>query len=167
MTARKNQAQPIILKAVLFLGLFRRTPLRFEILHELILRRIESRSSPQSINGLESGRRNQPGSRVAGYSATRPRVQSSRKSFVHGLFGEINISEQANQRSKNPAGFGSVKRLYGFAQLFGNILRHARQATKRTSSTQMSPARHHSLLPLLVPFWFSYRFPGRIFGNTS
>jgi hypothetical protein len=44
---------------------------------------------------------------------------------VHGFFGDIKISEQARQRSENPARFGPVKRLYEFAELFGNIMRHA------------------------------------------
>jgi hypothetical protein len=139
MTAGKNQSQPIILKAILLTGTFRRTPLRFEIAHELVLRRIESCPSTQSINGFESGGRNQPWSRVAGYSTPRPHAQRSRKGLVHGLFGDIEISEQARQRSKNPARFGPVKRLYGSAELFGNILRHARQINKQTHSTQLKP----------------------------
>src|SRR2546425_2525991 len=97
MTARKNQAQPIILKTVLFIGPFRRTRLRFEISHELVLRRIKSCPSTQSINGFESGRRNQPWSRVAGYSTPRPQAQRSRKGFVHRLLGKIKITEQADQ----------------------------------------------------------------------
>src|SRR2546427_7427229 len=103
MTASKNQAQPIILKMVLFIGpclcirFFGRTPLRFEISHELVLRRIKSCPSTQSINGFESGRRNQPWSRVAGYSTPRPQAQRSRKGFVHRLLGKIKITEQADQ----------------------------------------------------------------------
>ena len=45
MTAGKDQAQPIILNAVLFIVPFRRTPSCFEISHELLLRGIESRPS--------------------------------------------------------------------------------------------------------------------------
>ncbi len=95
MTARKNQAQPIILKAILFIGIgpFRRTPLRFEISHELVLRRIKSCPSTQSINGFESGRRNQPRSRVAGCSTLRPQAQCSRKGLC--------IASSA--RSKSPS----------------------------------------------------------------
>src|ERR1022692_5341450 len=100
MTAGKNQAQPIIFKtiifkAVLLLGPFRRTPLSFEISHELVLRRIESCPSTQSVNGFESGRRNQPGSRVAGYSTPRPQAQRSRKGFVDRLPASIKITQQA------------------------------------------------------------------------
>ncbi|MDX6612914.1 MAG: hypothetical protein QOD75_2100, partial [Blastocatellia bacterium] len=65
MTARKNQTQAIILngifkaivKAVLFIGLFRRIHLRFEIVREFVLRRVEPCSSTQSVNGFEAGRR--------------------------------------------------------------------------------------------------------------
>src|SRR5438132_12702273 len=97
MTASKNESQPIVLKAVLCLRLFRRTPLRFEVSRELVLRRIKSGPSTQSINGFESGRRNQPWSRVTGYSTLRPQTQRSRKGFVHRLLGKIKIPEQADQ----------------------------------------------------------------------
>src|SRR5438132_11678393 len=107
MTARKNQTQPIIFKAILkavcfigpclCIGPLRRTPLRFEVSRELVLRRIKSCPSTQNINGFESGRRNQPWSRVTGYSTLRPQTQRSRKGFVHRLLGKIKIPEQADQ----------------------------------------------------------------------
>src|ERR1039458_402468 len=105
MTAGKNQAQPVVFKAVLFIfiGPFRQTPLHFEMSRELVLRRVKSCPSTQSINGFESGRRNQPWSRVAGYSTARPQAQRSRKGFVHRLLGEIQISEEAHERRQNPA----------------------------------------------------------------
>src|SRR6266851_5456945 len=119
MTAGKNQAQPvvfkavifkpIILKAVFFLGVFRRTPLRFEISRELVLRRIKSCLSTQRINGFESGRRNQPWSRVAGYSTARPQAQRSRKGFVHRLLGKIKITEQADQRGQDSSRIRAIK----------------------------------------------------------
>ena len=55
MTAGKNQAQPVILNAVFFIGFSRRTALRFEIAHELVLRRVKPCSSAEGINGFESG----------------------------------------------------------------------------------------------------------------
>src|SRR5713226_7974579 len=137
MTARKNQAQPIILKAVLFIGPFRRTPLRFEISHELVLRRIKSCPSTQSINGFESGRRNQPWSRVVRNTSLRPGLQSGGECLMHGLFGEIQISEEAHERRQNPARVRSVKSLNGPAELFGHRRRHPRQTSKRSGSTQL------------------------------
>ena len=98
MTAGKNQAQPVVFKKiVLFIavrcGSLRRTRLHFEIAREFVLRRIKSCASTQSINGFESGRRNQPWSRVVGYSTPRPQAQRSGKGFVHRLLGKIKITE--------------------------------------------------------------------------
>src|SRR5579864_3865484 len=98
MAAGKDETEAVIFKAVLFIfiGPFRRIRLRFEIADELVLRRIKSCPSTESINGFESGRRNQPWSRVSGYSAARPQAQGSRKGFVHRLLGKIKITEQAD-----------------------------------------------------------------------
>src|SRR5580700_8575062 len=127
MTAGKDQAQPIILKAivlkaVLFIGPFPRTPLRFEISHELVLRRIKSCPSTQSINGFESGRRNQPWSRVARYSTLRPQAQRSRKSFVHSLLGKIKITEQADQSCQDSSRIHAIKGVKQFAYLVMHLL---------------------------------------------
>src|SRR5712692_8377274 len=132
MTAGKNQAQPvifkaivfkaIILKAVLFIGPFRRTPLRFEIAHELVLRRIKSCPSTQSIHGFESGGRNQPWSRAAGYATFRPQAQRSRKGFVHRLLGKIKITEQADQSCQDSSRIHAIKGVEQFAYLVTYLL---------------------------------------------
>src|ERR1700719_827404 len=127
MAAGKNQAQPvifkaIILKAVLFIGLFRRTRLRFEISRELVLRRIKSCPSTQSINGFESGRRNQPWSGVIGYSTPQPQAQRSRKGFVHRLLGKIKITEQADQSCQDSSRLHAIKGVEQFAYLLGGPL---------------------------------------------
>jgi len=113
MAAGKNQAQPVVFKAVLFIliGPVRRTRLRFEIAHQLVLRRIESCPPPQRINGFEPGRRNQPWPRVIGHSTGRPHAQRSRKGFVHRLLGQIKIAHQADQRSQNPSRIHAIKRV--------------------------------------------------------
>src|SRR6266436_8294734 len=135
MTAGKNQAQPIILKGVIlkaapFLGPFRRTPLRFEISHELVLRRIKSCPSTQSINGFESGRRNEPRPRVAGYSTPRPQAQRSRKGLVHRLFGKIKITEQADQSCQDSSRIHAIKGVEQFAYLLGGTLGHDDDVSK-------------------------------------
>src|SRR3954462_8581727 len=103
MAARENQAQPIIFKGVFFIGVFPRSGLRFEMPRELVLRGIASCPAPQGINSFESSCRNQPGSRVIGYSTRRPRDQRSCKGVVHGLLSEIKITEQADQSRQNPS----------------------------------------------------------------
>src|SRR5437899_10128500 len=144
MTAGKNQAQPVvfqaILKAVLFIGPFRRTPLRFEISHQLVLRRIKSCPSTQSINGFESGCRNQPWSRVAGYSTPRPQAQPSRKGFVHRLLGKIKITEQADQSCQDSSRIHAIKAVEQFAYLvmylLGGTLGHHDDLNKPATSNQ-------------------------------
>src|SRR5215471_14168703 len=141
MTARKNQAQPIIFKAVLFIGSFRRTPLRFEISRELVLRRIKSCPSTQSINGFESGRRNQPWSRVAGYSTLRPQAQRSRKGFVHRLLGKIKITEQADQSCQDSSRLHAIKGVDQFAYLLGGALGHDDDRSKPATPNQFGKRR--------------------------
>src|ERR1700756_5416636 len=146
MTAGKNQAQPVIfkavlLKAILLIGpLRRRTPLRFEIAPELVLRRIKSCPSTQSINGFESGRRNQPWSRVAGYSTPRPQAQRSRKGFVHRLLGKIKITEQADQSCQDSSRIHAIKGVEQFAylvtRLFGGTLGHDHDLSKPATQNQ-------------------------------
>ena len=58
---------------------------------------------------------------------------------MHGLLGEIQISDEARERRQNPARFRSVKSLNGPAQLFGHRPRHLRQTSKRSGSTQLRP----------------------------
>src|ERR1700690_3911247 len=92
--------------------------------HQLVLRRIKSCASTQSINGFESRRKNQPWSRSAGYSIRRPHAQRSRKGFVHGLLGKIKITEQANQSCQDSSRIHAIKGVQQFAYLRGGTLGH-------------------------------------------
>src|ERR1700733_6621183 len=141
MTAGKNQAQPIILEAVLFLGAFRRTRLRFEISREFVLRRIKSCPSTQSINGFESGRRNQPWSRVSGYSTRRPQAKRSRKGFVHRLLGKIKITEQADQSCQDSSRIHAIEGVEQFAYLLGGSLGHDHDLSKPATPNQFGKRR--------------------------
>src|SRR5437868_10457891 len=123
---------------VLFIRLFRRAHLRFEISHELVLRRIKSGPSTQSINGFESGRRNQPWSRVAGYSTPRPQAQRSRKGFVHRLLGKIKITEQADQSCQDSSRIHAIKGVEQFAYLLGGTLGHDDDLSKPATPNQLA-----------------------------
>src|SRR6185369_1312341 len=138
MTAGKNQTQAIIfkaiIKAILFIGLFRGTQLRFEISREFVLGRIKSCPSTQSINGFESGRRNQPRSWCAGYATRRPHAERSRKGFVHRLLGQIKIAQQADQSGQDSSRLNAIKGVEHFAyllmHLIGSTLGHDDELTK-------------------------------------
>src|SRR5580693_8376392 len=152
MTAGKDQAEPVvfkvvILKAVVFvlIGPSGRTRLRFEMSPELVLRRIKSCPSTQSINGFESGRRNQPWSRVAGYSTSRPQAQRSRKGFVHRLLGKIKITEQADQSCQDSPRIYAIKGVEQFAYLLSgrlgyDTLGHDHDLSKPAAPNQFSTA---------------------------
>src|SRR6202047_4933201 len=161
MTARKNQAQPIILNAVLFIGPFRRTPLRFEIAHELVLRRIKACPSTQSINGFEAGRRNQPWSRVAGDSPPRPQAQRSRKGFVHRLLGKIKITEQADQSCQDSSRIHAIIGVEQFAYLLGGKLGHDDDLSKSATPNQFGKRRIDAKCPSRdSDIWTTERFLG-------
>src|SRR6266478_8113262 len=170
MTAGKNQAQPIILKGVIlkaapFLGPFPRTRLRFEISHELVLRRIKSCPSTQSINGFESGRRNEPRPRVAGYSTPRPQAQRSCKGFVHRLFGKIKITEQANQSCQDSSRIAAIKGVEQFAYLLiyllGGTLGHDDDRSKPAIRNQFGNRRIDAKCPGRdSEIWTTERFLG-------
>src|ERR1700735_259115 len=153
MTARKNQAQPIvfktaILKAVLLIiGPFRRTPLRFEIAHQFVLRRIKSCPSTQSINGFESGRRNQPWSRVARYSALRPQDQRSGKGFVHRPLGKNKNTEQADESCQDSSRLHAIKEVEQFAYLLGGTLGHDEDLSKPATPNQFGKRRTDAKCP--------------------
>src|SRR6476646_11803704 len=92
--------------------------------HEFVLRRIMSCPSTQSVDGFESGRRNQPGARVAGYSTLGPQAQGSREGFVHRLLGKIKITEQADQSCQDSSRILAIKGVERFAYLVGRTLGH-------------------------------------------
>src|SRR5271157_1473608 len=85
------------------------------MMRELVLRGIKSCPSTQSVDGLESGGRNQPWPRVAGYSTLRPQAQRSGKGFVHRLLGKIKIAEQADQSCQDSSRIDAIKGVEQFA----------------------------------------------------
>src|SRR6266700_3560274 len=156
MTAGKNKAQPVIFKAVilnavLFIGPFRGTRLCFEISHKLVLRRIKSCPSTQSINGFESGSRNQPWSRVIGYSTPRPQAQRSRKGFVHRLLGKIKITEQADQSCQDSSRLHAIQGVEQFAYLLfyliGGTLGHDDDLSNPATPNQFGKRRIDAKCP--------------------
>src|SRR5262249_12015731 len=88
-------------------------------------------------DGLAACGRNQPGARVVRNASLRPGLQRGGERLMHGLFGEIQISEDAHERRQNPARFRPVKGLNVVAELFGHRRRHLRKASKPNGSIQL------------------------------
>src|SRR3984885_3030089 len=108
---------------------------------ELVLRRIKSCPSTQSIDGFESGCRNQPWSRVARYSTPRPHAQRSRKGFVHRLLGKIKITEQADQSCQDPPRIHAIKGVEQLAYGLGGGLGHDDDLSKPMTPNQFGKPR--------------------------
>src|SRR5258707_10435078 len=102
---------------------------------------IKSCPSTQSINGFESSRRNQPWSRVAGYSTLRPQAQRSRKGLVHRLLGKIKITEQADQSCQDSSRIHAIKRAEQFGYLLDGTLGHDADLNKPATSNQFGKRR--------------------------
>ena len=153
MTAGKNQAQPVVFKKLVpaLMGVFHRTRLRFDMSHELVLRRIKSCPSTQRIDGFEAGRRNQPWSRVPGYSTLRPQAQRSRKGFVHRLLGKIKVTEQTDQSRQDSSRIHAIKGVEQFAYLLGgrlgyDKLGHGFDLSKPATANQFGGRRNRLLV---------------------
>ena len=86
---------------------------RFDLECQVTLCGVEACPPAHHVDGLESPSRYEPGTRLSRRACLRPRLQRGRESLVHGLFGEIEITDQADQRSQNPARFRPVESLYG------------------------------------------------------
>src|ERR1700688_4432737 len=163
MTAGKNQAQPVVFKTIFFtlIGPFRRTRSRFEMMREFVLRCIKSCPATQSINGFESGRRNQPWPRVAGYSTRRPQAQRSRKGFVHRLLGKIKIAEQADQGCQDSSRIHAIQGVEQFAYLLGGTLGHDDELSKPATPNQFGKRRVDAKCPGRdSEIWATERFLG-------
>ena len=120
--------------------------MRFRVERKISLCSVETRAPAHRIDGLEACRGNQPGTRLVRNTSLRPGLQSGSECLMHGLFGEIQISEEAHERRQNPARLRSVKSLNGPAELFGHRRRHLRQTSKRSGSTQLRSGFH---LPII------------------
>src|SRR5258705_9588853 len=78
-----------------------------------------------------------PGTRLVRNTSPRPGLQGGGECLMHSLFGEIQVSEEADERRQYPARFRSVKSFNGLAELFGYRPRHLRQPNKRSGPTQL------------------------------
>ena len=103
MAASEDQTEAIIFNLLVVERSF--VDARFQLERNIVLRSVEARSPAHHIDGLEACRGNQPGARLVRNTSLGPGLQSSGERLVHGLFGEVQISEKAHQRGQYPAGF--------------------------------------------------------------
>src|SRR5215467_12148237 len=135
MAAGEDQAESIILDLLIIERSCGAAHFPFAVMVErkiFLCSFIEARAPAHPIDGFEACRGNQPGARLVRNTSPRPGLQSGGECLMHGLFGEIQISEEAHQRRQNPARFRSVKSFNGPAELFGHRRWHLPQASERS-----------------------------------
>ena len=127
MAAGEDEAEAMVFDFLVFVRCF--VDARFEAECRVSLRGVESR--PLRIASM-AFKRAVDMSQGRGFPVCQsaPGVQGGSESLTHGLFGKIEIAEQVHQSHQNPARFGSIKSLYGLAQLFGHTLRHPRHTSR-------------------------------------
>src|SRR5688572_13521869 len=82
-----------------------------EALRESAQRCVEPRAAAESINRLEATDRHEPRSWVGGHTLTRPSLHGRSERLVHRFLGEIEVAEEADERSENAAGVVSIDAL--------------------------------------------------------
>ena len=92
---------------------------RFRVEGEILLCLVEAGAPAHAIDGLEACRRNQPGPRFVRNARLEPGIERGSERLVHGLFGEIQISEEAHERRQHPARLRAVESVNGLSELFG------------------------------------------------
>jgi hypothetical protein len=101
MAAGKDQTQPVVLYPfVIELGLLDG---RIDPPQDRDKRGIEFCPPTETVDGPESPGRHKPGTRVGGRSIHGPAIDRRGKRILHGFLGEVEIAEQADQRSEDAA----------------------------------------------------------------
>jgi hypothetical protein len=92
-----------------------------ELLGENGQRVVESRSSAQAVDRLEASCRDEPCPRIGRQSLIRPLFHGSSKSLVHGILGQVKITEQTDQGSKDASRLCPVNGIHLGANLFASM----------------------------------------------
>ena len=123
MTARENEAQPVVAHAVgvreLDLG-----GRGAELLGNVCERGIEAGAPPDFVNRLEAPRGHKPGARVGGNAALRPLLEGGDERIVQRLLGEIEITEETDEGGEHAAGIGTVDGVNRAPSVRSRVLAH-------------------------------------------
>ena len=75
----------------------------------------EPRPAPDAVKGLMPSRLDQPCAWELRDAGAPPLVHGGGKGFLRRLFGEVEVAEEPNQRSDDPAPIGAINRVDGEA----------------------------------------------------
>ncbi|HZM94495.1 MAG TPA: hypothetical protein VFB92_13780 [Vicinamibacterales bacterium] len=101
MTAREDQSQTIVFERLLVDG--DRIDRGLQLLRELRDRGVETRSSAEDVDGLEATGGDEPRERVTRQPVARPFLDRGREGLVEGLLGQVEVTDEPNERGQDPA----------------------------------------------------------------
>ncbi len=130
MATSEDQTEAIILDLLVIFTEGSVADARLDVGNNISLHSIEARAPAHDVDGFEACGGNQPGARIVWNTSPRPRLQRGGERLMHGLFGEVQISQEAHERRQNPARFRSVESVNGRADVFGHRRRHLRQTSR-------------------------------------
>src|SRR5215470_5815182 len=100
MTAGENEAQALVRKDF-HVALRIRRHLELDKPPDLFATLAEPALTPRLVDGLVPRRRCDPACRIARHPLARPLLDGRREGVLHGIFGEFETSQCANQRRKD------------------------------------------------------------------
>jgi hypothetical protein len=112
-----------------------------------IVQGLETLEAPHAVDGLETYRGHQPRARVCRHAVSRPLLQRRPERVVHGLFGAVEISQQADQRGEHAAGVGEVDGVHRLVYWIGR--RHS-DRSHHVDSASARPPDFHVLITFLI-----------------
>ena len=72
-----------------------------------------TRLAADAVDGLVSGRLDDPGARELGNAGGRPLIDRGRERLLGRLFGHVEVADQPDQRGDDPAPVGAIDHLHG------------------------------------------------------
>jgi hypothetical protein len=101
MTAREDQSQSIVFERLLVEG--NRIDRSLQLLRELGDRGVETRPPAEHVDGLEATGGDEPRERVTGQPVARPFLDRGREGLVQGLLGQVEVTDEPDERGQDPA----------------------------------------------------------------
>ena len=111
MAAREDQPQPIVRDIGFVVRLLRRDGRARRIRLEQL---VETRPAAEPIDGLVSGRLDDPRPRKLGNPLRSPLAERSGKCLLCGVFREIKVTQDADERRDDAPPVGPVQLRHGF-----------------------------------------------------
>lgn len=109
MAAGENEAQAIVFERFLIEG--NRVDRGFQLPRELLDGCIEARPPAQHVDRFEAPGGNEPRERVGGQPVARPFLDRGREGFMQCLLGQVEVTDETNERGQDPSRVRPIERL--------------------------------------------------------